>query len=57
MGTEINSTLYGTGLGLDIFYRRTVKLSMDYGIALKGVSYQIIKPGHQEVHFRATLVY
>lgn len=56
---EKNKSLLGTGVGLSFAVKEQIKLSADYGVALKKVetaSYKI-SPGHQQFYSSLTILY
>lgn len=48
--------LVGTGLGVELQYRRNLTIRMDWGVALKNVDDRVSSGSHQ-IHFVVTLLY
>jgi hemolysin activation/secretion protein len=54
--SEDGESLIGTGLGVEVRYRRNVTFRMDWGVALKDIDNRV-SSGSQQFHFVVTLLY
>jgi hemolysin activation/secretion protein len=54
--SEDGDSLIGTGLGVEVRYRRNVTFRMDWGVALKDIDNRV-SSGSQQFHFVVTLLY
>lgn len=55
---ETQDTLVGTGVGLDLLYKRNLSLRLDWGVALERLDGdEDVKAGANRVHFSATLLF
>ena len=58
--TDNNSTLVGTGVGLELQYKQNLNIRCDWGIALTGVdsgNTALVKEGDSRFHISATILY
>jgi hemolysin activation/secretion protein len=53
---ENNSTLVGTGVGLELQYKQHFNIRLDWGVALNDVEDEV-RSGDSRLHFSATLLY
>lgn len=53
--TEADQTLVGAGAGLELVFRRNLRLQADWGIALEEAN--DVESGNQRLHFVATILY
>jgi hemolysin activation/secretion protein len=56
---EVDSTLVGTGVGVELQFRQNVSIRLDWGFALTGATNgsETVNPGHNQLHFILTLLY
>ncbi len=58
--TDNDSTLVGTGVGLELQYKQNLNIRVDWGVALTDVNAgttSLAKEGDSRVHISATVLY
>ena len=54
---EAEATLVGAGVGVDLVYRQSLRVRLDWGFALREIDSRGVKAGSNRVHFRASLYF
>ncbi len=54
---EPDDTLVGSGIGLDLTYKRNLRLGLDWGFALKDTEDGKVKAGSNRIHVLVTVLY
>ena len=56
LATEMNETLVGTGVGVELLYKRNFTLRVDWGVALSEIENEVSE-GSNRFHISATILY